>query len=323
MSKSFLARIQDLAREYGTISEEHAPFLDKITLDDDYMDLLNVGVYTPSDNRSISALSYSMTKNTPLVVAGCSETEGQLVANLHYLANREFMWHSYVGAKFNVDYTNISAGGISIYKIVDKLLKYLDFHKKPDVILALLPPLQTRMWIASDNSGQISTTGDSEKVNNGNVMHLMDIVFNSELAYVSKKPHLLDTILPHASYMAYSINAIKTLETVCKLANVSLIYSTWDQFSDYFFLAAKEYAQEKRMPDPFKNYVSTNPNYWSKANIESDEFAYSECHADLLLSDASAYFLEGLAGHMGTHRHAHIGEIFIEELTKRGYAASL
>lgn len=323
MPKSFLERLQDISGPDGTISDEHAPFLRDLVLDDDYLDLLNVGVYTPSDRGCLSSLSYSPTSDVPLVVAGCSETEGQLVSTLGHDNNQEFMWHNYVASNINVEYVNISDGGISIYKIVDKLIKYLDTHKKPETILALFPPLNTRMWIASDSSDQISVTKSQGVAGDVRAMRLLDIVSSSELAFISKRPHNLDDILPPVSYMAYSINAIKTLETVCKLADISLIYSTWDEFSDHFFLASREYAREKRIPDPFQNYLSTDPSYWSTANVSSPEFSYSDCHSELKSGKASANFHQGLEGHMGTHRQAHIGELFLKELTKHRHTATL
>lgn len=289
----------------------------------DYKDLLNLEAFDTSEWGRPTAGEYDPLKSPKLLVSGCSETEGELLSTLGYEANKPYMWHSYISDYMNSDYTNLAVGGASIYRIVDKVFSYLRDHEPPEVIALLLPPINTRLRIAVDNSDQVN---GSERKHRGFIdnrtIKIVDLTSHKPLMSISKKPHLLDTLLPDVTYIYFSLNSLKALEQYCEAANIELIYSTWDLYTDAFLKSAEEYFLEIGRDTIYNNYISTEPHTWD-TDPRDQSFIYDKCHIDIKHKLPGNNFDYGVDDHMGAHRHAHIGELFVKELTKRGYTATV
>lgn len=255
-------------------------------------------------------------KNYELIYAGCSETTGRLLSEGDFTYDQEeYVWGSYVSRFMGSEYLNISMGGASAYAIVSSLIAHINQYGPPKHLFVLFPQLGTRFLVAQDEHLKDVQSHRTETLfsNCGRIGEDFSVKY-------ARKPFDSSYVISPTIATFYGVQSIRTLELVASLADINLIYSTWNLETDSIISAANATARTMGKDIPFKNYV-TNPYCYAGNNASNVIQPLPEgCHEDLKSHD---YYELGRKAHMGVHAQAHISEIFTEELTRRGYSASL
>ena len=308
--------LRDLLAKYNNGWRQHDSVLGGLSAIEEpweYDSFFSFDVYDPLiEGNQITREDYLKNAGARVLVSGCSETEGELVSSNGYEHNKQYMWWASLGS----DTVNLGAGGVSIYGIVDRIFRYVERHDAPKIISLLLPPLYTRVRIALDGT-TLKASGTPNE--DGRTLAITDIVTNENIVSFSKRPHVIEEILPPVSYIYYNLNQLRYLESYCKAAGIALIYTTWDELSESIFMVANEHVTSKGRPAAFSSFFPSNVSDWvaqRKSVQEGVDFPYVDCH-QALRDSTEGFFAYGENEHMGAHRQAHIGEEFIRQLAMR------
>lgn len=290
-------------------SRELSKFL---SLDKSSTSALGIETWTNLSSKEfieLFSLSEKLDTTRELIFSGCSETTGE------YIDDLSLVWGSVVAATFNYKSLNLSVGGASAFSIVNSLIKQIDSQGAPKHLLILFPRIESRMAVPKDPLALNFLT----KTNHDNFVHNVTGIGDSVPKY-SRVPHNVEEIIPRTLVSYLNIKSILSLEAFCRLAKINLIYSTWSSKTDAIISSANRGAKALGLDQPFPNYI--NSSY--KDNFVNGGYASNalpeKCHLDL--ANHSLYE-HGRNDHMGIHAQLHIAKDFIEELTKRGYAATL
>lgn len=286
--------------------------LDSITFNEFTEFIGNRMVFT--DEQLITRQNYD--KHYNIIYAGCSETTGRLLSEDDKSCdNEEYVWGNYLARSLDLDYLNVSLGGAGAYSIVSSVLTQIDKNGSPKHLFILFPQLGTRFQVAQDDTLR---NLDGHRTND--LFSLCGTVGLNASANYGKKPFNSAHVLGPTLAAAYSVQAIRTVELVAKLAKINLIYSTWSLETQAFITAANKTAEDANQEIPFKNFIENENVYiGNHANSTPTPIAQG-CHKEL---ESHKRYNLGRRDHMGVHAHAHLAKIFIEELTKRGYTATL
>lgn len=218
-------------------------------------------------------------ENVDVLTAGCSQSFGVGLPE-------EYCWPNLLVKNTNLTLSNISYPGISTQTIVEDIFKYIYEFGNPKYIRILVPdflrfkflkPLDANYYIqfARGNFGEFVNT-----------VSLLDQSLNK----YEKIPVSIEKIIPFSVPFRSSLMHIKMLEQYCKVSNIDLKWSTWDNdLKEHFFNNDYKFI-----------YYTTN----------NSKLDYSLCHQDLKNENENLFYLAADKDeHMGTHAHAHYAEI--------------
>jgi hypothetical protein len=275
--------------------------------DDQFISLFGLTTMTIIDESSGTAGNFPVRdghSEASLLFGGCSETEGALVTDKGFLENQQYVWGSLLAKSMDKSYLNIGVGSSSVYSITHKIMRYCENNVKPSHVVALLPPLGTRLPLAIDFDKLVAyKDGQSDSV-------IQNVVSSwSDPPKISKAPHAAEEIFSPIMMSYFSIDSIRVLESYCRDSNINLAYSTWHGPTETLIGAANSSARFLGYPKPFKSFVSTQAELWTDARNTGDHI-YLDCHGDLREKAPECFHL-GMNDHMGTHRHQHIADTFL------------
>jgi hypothetical protein len=198
-----------------------------------------------------------------ILFAGCSETFGS-AANLNDVWAK--MCYDKISSYKRVSgYFNIGHPGASMFTILNQILVYIENYGSPDLLLLNVPNFErTYGWSFDHNQ----------------------IMQETDQGIHSNKKKYFDRIFQNA-YLYW------TLERMCKIMNIKLIWSCWQQV-DAFNI---------EFLNIFNNYISiTNAEDFGKYHMENWD-KYKDIPYSLVRRDAQ---------HHGTFIHRYWADKFIE-----------
>lgn len=270
--------------------------------------------------------SDSFNSNTEMLVTGCSYTFGSGIKTEH-------RWGNILSQNLKLPHSNLAIPGASVERIVRDLFCYFKTYGHPKYIFALFPIFH-RMEII--NNPKYFKTGDYDRafkkmqtINSSNkrdvyrlTAHINDFPYNDKFY---TQPLIAESVLPAEIPQFYSSMFIQMLEQYCELADITLIWSTWDKKQNMILEEVNA-----MYPGTYKNKINITKGRWefdkkiNKANyIENNSVV--NCHEYYREKDNQTFDLAkdiefGIdLAHWGTHRHLHVAEDFekyFKEMTK-------
>lgn len=269
----------------------------------------NINTYTT--NR-IGLRSGEFIETPDILAFGCSQTWGVGVPD-------ESVWPKVLSEKLSMSYVNLGIPGASIMRLVLVVIDYIETYGAPTHVVGLLPDVR-RMFGYVDT--YINASGVDKRHSEQEEHHgegLSDIHFpipnerptekqvKSLTAKLSKRPHLIYEVNSYALPFLLSLQYLQFLQKYCRLQNINLILSSWDNDTVKLFKESE-----------LKNFYHLN---FQSDFVKDQELYVNSCHPDM--SDIygenwyrGADHTKEHKGHMGIHRHLDYAEFFAEEITK-------
>jgi len=254
-----------------------------------------------------------------LVTLGCSFTFG-------WGLEKEHMWSNLLSEKINMKVANLSFVGDSIQNQILNFLNYLQYYKKPKVLVALFPLNRISFPEGTWYKDKLKTK------------QIKSFQLNKTVEKYSKFPHSPENVLSSYDAVFHTHLMIKFLEEYCESNNIKFIWNVWDDYYLNHFFVKKfkskqevlkecyQYISSNQIEDAisideeyfykyYRNYCQLEINLW---NFENNKDLYDNeeinCHQDLsnnILFHRAADREYGLnKAHWGIHRNIHIAEDF-------------
>ncbi len=238
-------------------------------------------LYVERDNRSYTSNSNGhrgpeFVSDVDALIVGCSVTYGIGL-------ELEETWGHLVAKDLGYTYNLLAYPGGSIAKMVRQVLSYIVNVGKPKRILALLPePRRVDLYEPMpDQHGAILA--------NANPIRIKLNKFE-ELSYESPPNSLNFQDIDYATLM--SINAIYTLDSICSMLGIELLWTTWDS---------------RRVRATYSDFES----FFSMEMENGDNLtSFDTCHSP----SGSNYDIASDNDHWGSHYHMHVAEEFVRKL---------
>lgn len=238
-----------------------------------------------------------------LLVAGCSQTFGAGVDN-------ELIWPYLLSKKLNYSYANIAVPGLSVQGIVGSVVSYIQQYGKPKVLAINLPGYGRMALALKPLYNTISDAGrfskeerkfSPDQVGIAHVNFGYREIEGKDIPLISKRPHVIDEIMPYEVPLHQSMFALSMLIEYCKAADIKLIFTTWH--------GAMNELIERKISDP-RTRIDLSGYCKVPTNLRD-----SECHLELK-SKHEEIWDEGRdhGHHMGVHAHIHVAEAFANKL---------
>lgn len=278
---------------------------------------------------------------TELVYAGCSFTYGIGVPDESYI------WGNIVADVTGIEASNISMPGASIDYIVDKIFEYFEMYGHPKYLLCLFPDsFRTYVPIDGDFIGGDKFVGGTSSNNNQGFYHAN--TDNQPSSKFIKLPAFPEEVLSSDFATFTAVRAIRRLEQYCKVANITLAWTTWDVAAfikplrllqktiykfDYFFDiedGMKPFLMKKKVNSPnYEAYFYGTQEAMEFCLKNHDRGKPCDCNQDchkgsrtrLLKTSNRDWFDKGtdiLKGvefsHPGAHEHIHYAESFLSQI---------
>lgn len=238
-----------------------------------------------------------------LIALGCSQTYGVGVC-------ADNVWPKFLSEKLKLSYVNLSYVGWSIPRMVREFFAYVNKYGAPKAVALLLPEMSRYMFVTRGTVLRYEKGGDIDD-SNFEDYHLRKnnhIWSESQLPRTSKRPHLLDDIMPLDYVYFQNFNALYSLLTFCQHANIAVAISSWDW-------TVVELLRTLRTINPeiigdCKYYEDLcnedHQGLIASLNLKHDEFNWGTDRVP-----------GGDNGHMGVHQHYHYSEVFYKILEKQ------
>jgi len=220
------------------------------------------------------------TKYKNILFAGCSITFGEGLPE-------DLTWYKRLSVELGLDsFYNIASTGASTRLIVKNILTFIRKYGAPDVIFALLPNFARDIGYDTISGKMINC-----------VVHPQWVAGPKK--FITQKIYTLNYKEEYGAFTA--IENIRVLEDICKLNNIKLIWSTWDNSASDVFSQLN-----------FNNYLDGS-HYFSfdgtgKSFVAGDNFN------NLPYWDIAQ---DGI--HPGSGWNKTVADNFIKEYVKRGY----
>lgn len=261
-------------------------------------------------------------KHYETIFSGCSETYGDFIDRDLSAAN-DYVWGTIVSNYLETKSANLAMGGASAISILDDYLYQIKNYGPPKNFFVLYPRIDCRLPFIEDPGYLINFKGDDEHSypSEFEIFNAVNIGIYENEQKISKRPHAIQKVLarPYVTYL--NLQAILNAEVLCKLTGTNFIYSSWSIETTSIIEASNEAAKFLNLEVPFKNYIKID---YEMIDTDYDQGAMSipkDCHKEL--NNHPNFYMGEENSHMGVHAHAHVAKNFIDELTKRGYTATL
>jgi hypothetical protein len=248
------------------------------------------------------------TKQYPIIFGGCSETHGSYLSDNDNNYSGRDIWGFLLAKYLNKPAVNLGSGGKSAQDIVRVILNYISLESKPEYIFCLFPDLN-RLNMPNDPNILIDKFFDRD----GDIYNNLSTSIPDPkiIPNYTKKPHLKEDVIPRIVPVWSNLQSILLLEKLSSLAGIKLKYSTWSEQTHSIITGITEFERALGKPSSYPNYVSTDPVTWLTDKQE-------KCDGNHIvdIDTGHKYFHIGSdALHMGAHRHAHIADELIKNLT--------
>lgn len=288
--------------------------------------------------------SPELSEHADIVISGCSFSYGVGVPE-------EMSWGVQVANHFNLPYHNLSSAGKGTPFLVDHLFSYFKNYGHPKILICLFPE-PNRMQIYSNPKQMISRRHSDKRSHlfQEDIKNSTGITFNVTLpnfkfvhSKYSQAPHHAENVIPIETASALAFQYIRFLEMYCKLADIKLIWSTWDVLLE---IGLENYDHD------YENFISTKNKYWhskekdsyyDRIHLESDQpYNFShydwqggdndicdefvDCHSEFREKYGKNWDVASDLGftptlhHWGIHHHMHVADFFINEIKLKKWA---
>jgi hypothetical protein len=280
--------------------------------------------------------SPSFTKDVDYLFSGCSVTYGIGLQKNH-------LWYEQLMQELKGSYSCVAMHGDSIPGQVLKIFAYIKEFGNPKNIIALFPDLNRFLVFNNQNlfcTQRFLNNVDSEtykwafiKNQDDSSKEYINFLIKSNAitdhhsnnTSYFKRPLIADDVITEEMAHFYSAQFINMLSMYCKIANINLIYSTWNHTSSMIF--------DKLKPKGlFPEYVSMYTERWVHNNLDrasnkndlTDVYKYENniinCHQEHLGDEHFHVAMDRgdsiEHAHFGFHRHIHYYEEFLKYLKK-------
>lgn len=269
--------------------------------------------------------------NTDLLFAGCSMTFGVGV-------QEDAIWGNQIAHKLKYSAINLSEPGIGVDTIINYIFSYLKKYKAPKLILCLFPDFGRMMYpfvkelVTSQN--RFKPILDDLEIHNIQLRRHAD---SSLRPSFDKKPYSVENTVPLELPFFQSISKIMILDQYCKSHNIPFYWGTWHVPLNN---ALSEYNNINNIYD---NFVTMDLNYWNENDVGKEKFTLytkevqkttnlnfneivDHCHENIKEKFLDTFYggldIEHSANrkqafpHIGSHKHAHIADSFIQAFSK-------
>jgi hypothetical protein len=252
--------------------------------------------------------------NYDLVFSGCSETTGEYLTDTPETYSGEDIWGSLVSEHFKVPALSFGFGAASPYEINKRLLSRFSKHGNPKTLLCLYPDL-TRLNIPSDPTNLIDKRFSTSSNPEVYTQSCSQISAKGVTPNYSKKPHLKEDVIPEIVPLWLNLQSILTLEQYCLSNNIKFLYSTWSAQTDDIISSINTLSLAERGAKSYPGYLDDKLLEWKI--LEENGGCLLPEH-NLKTTTNKKYYKFGKDGkHMGTHRHMHFADLFIEKLDSK------
>jgi hypothetical protein len=241
-------------------------------------------------------------KNNPadIVALGCSNTFGLGL-------NQNYIWPSILQNNTGLKVANLGIAGSSVHLQLSSFLYYLNNIGLPKYVFALLPDCFRFSCIDDNFSYTSGHSDDSSILPKKLVTSVLTVNFitgeSENFDKIIKTPTRPEYFISGHQALEQYINAIYTIQSICKLLNIKFYYSTWHNFSENTLLNIMFKNSNSGLNK--NNYVSINENF---ADCED----YHGNIKDEIIN--KMWFTAADNKHLGIHWHTHAAEHFIEKI---------
>jgi hypothetical protein len=253
-------------------------------------------------------------KNTQAIFAGDSFTYGVGLPE-------NGIWSSIINQKFNFDSVNMGFPGASVTGIVGNLMHYFKVYGNPEYLFCMFPDF-SRMQVFLNKEIMVSSSNTKiDGITEIQMAHLSN--YNNRPKY-SKKPFLIEDVLPNEIPHYYSLKQIQMLEQYCDAAGIKFLWSMFEEpdHSSIVKLKNNEFGY-------YSHFIDTEQQRWSKDLNSNDVFSSIgeqevaiKCHKTERETFGDRFFIAGDVelgrerAHFGIHRHIHAADFFIKEIER-------
>lgn len=264
--------------------------------------------FDPSREYSQNSFGYrgkeEFDSRVELIALGCSQTFGLGV-------DEDAMWSKAMAKSLNMSQATLAAPGWSVQEMVSSAMAFIDKYGKPKVIAALLPDFGRIMGI-EHKKVILSESKDSKPE------EYLDIQVKGFHHYghhsrvkISKSPHLFTDVLPTEWAVYTAAQAWAFFIQYCKVAEISLVWTSWDQTILDMYSMVPEISKHPR----YENVVIDTSGFVPHNISIFDEYCIKnlkdiDCHKELKDRWPDSFdFGTDSCKHYGAHAHAHIAEM--------------
>jgi hypothetical protein len=270
-----------------------------------------------------------------LVIAGCSQTFGMGL-------EENYIWGNVVANSLGYKASNISMPGASTESIINNIYAYFKEYGHPKMLLALFPDMY-RFQIPTNRkyitSSSIKNEGPEPYEQPYMTYLYLDKQEQSKKPKYQKIPFDLEEIITPEIAFFYNMKSIIILNQYCNALGIKFYWASWRPELDIAITKIKSDSKD------YENYVSLDIfNWYTKHSFEEDPFGveknlieseyyhkdyaldcyncYNEqecdmivnCHEELFESNKNLFHHGNDRAHIGSHKHQHIAEKFIERI---------
>ncbi len=244
----------------------------------------NESCYFEQDNRSYVSNSFGhrgpeFVSKVDALIVGCSVTYGIGL-------ELEETWGALVSKQLGYSYNLLAYPGGSISKMVRQIVQYIYTIGKPKKILALFPePRRVDLFEPLPDQTDFLTMNPNE----------IRIKLNTMDDLMYRYPVNSENIYEIDYITLNSINSLNILESICKLLDIDLLWSSWST---------------RKVLDTYKTF----PSFFQLKTENGDDITKnSKCHAVA----GNNFYIASDNDHWGHHYHLHVAEEFVRELQAR------
>lgn len=246
-----------------------------------------------------------------IIASGCSQTYGVGIPE-------DVRWSNQLGDLMGMSQVTVSLPGWSTQSMINGVMSYIKQYGKPKVVALLLPDFY-RFDIAVNKTSMIFRLDEKNSSNLDLVRRINDVTeAYTRLPKISKKPHLIEEILPAEVSYFFSGQFLRFFIEYCKEAEIKLIWGTLSYPVHCLIEQVKSIEMQNKLFEPnvdFSDYVELD--YFSgQGEINLTE---KSCHQEkrVLYKEFFDYGVDKIKDnqpHMGVHMHTHVAEKFKEAL---------
>jgi hypothetical protein len=283
--------------------------------------------------------SFDFFGKSDILIGGCSQTFGVGVP-------ADAVWWKVLSSSLQETASSIAKPGAPIHWIIENIYTYFKEYGHPKKVFCLFPDLnRLPMIVDGQLLSNLSLGGYIEFDERENRGLCTGYAYGEkERPKYIKKPYDINEVLTEENSAYFSIRAIRQLEQYCKVANIELLWSTWDPkfaliadqlnydktlgFNNYFSLGAHGcnfYVKKLINNKTYKQVIVKNLDEFDVCRFEHEGVECScslDCHSDIrnLYGEENFYLGTDIANsnkefaHYGTHVQAHIAEAFLKAL---------
>lgn len=263
-------------------------------------DSINKYTYTEQGYRKTEFVN-----NPDILAIGCSQTWGVGVPD-------DAIWAEVLSKNLSMSYFNLGVPGASIMHLVILAIDYIEKYGSPKYVVALWPDIRRILMPVDTDINYAAREQRADNVGDSPEREIQDVHFphndneNSSgddyAVKFSKKPHVISEVNSYALPFFYSVQYIKFFTEYCKLKNIKMVFSSWD---DDTIILLKELE--------LKNFYFLDWLHYDK--VQNDEIYINDCHLDMqdvygINWCRGADHTTENRGHMGIHEHLDYAEMF-------------